>query len=151
SRLREYLNPSKAEPVVFGRKRVLVNTNFANRFLWRQAPIGKTVDENLAAVRSRRWPSQYLQHVGNFLRVVRQALDLGAAQHDRAGVVIGFSAQSSFGSNRYFLLLQRHAQLEVKTCGAPGDDRQIDAFVASKAGRTAAKAVLARRQIRNHV
>src|SRR5882724_2966332 len=55
SGLRENLDSAKTELVVFRSERILVDANFANRFLRRKLAAAKTINENLTSARSRRW------------------------------------------------------------------------------------------------
>ena len=55
------INAAKAEPVVLGSKRILIDADFANGFLRRKLPAAKTIDEDLTAAWSRRRSSECSQ------------------------------------------------------------------------------------------
>ena len=49
-RLGENLDAAVAELVVFGRKRILIDADFADGGFWRKLACGEAVDINLAAI-----------------------------------------------------------------------------------------------------
>src|SRR4029077_20359218 len=70
----EDFDPAVAQLVEFGRERVLVDANLANRRLWRKLPGSESVNIELPPVRPRGRPRQGLQISQQLIRIVRQGL-----------------------------------------------------------------------------
>src|SRR6202034_1012908 len=90
--------------VVLGRKRILVNADFANRGLGRKLAGGETVDIHLAAVRSRRGAGQGLQVGQQFVGIVGQSFEFLAGNGDGAGVAGGIHVDGGSGVGDLHLL-----------------------------------------------
>ena len=71
--LGEDFDPTVAQFVVFGGKRILVDADFANRRLGRKLARGETVDIHLSAVRSGGGSGQSLQIGLQFVGIIGQS------------------------------------------------------------------------------
>ena len=93
ARFGEHLDAAKSKLVVLSGIRVLIDANFANRRLRRQLPAGEAVDVNLAAIRPGSRPSQRAQLRRQLIRIIRQRIQILAADDGSAGVRIRIGAQ----------------------------------------------------------
>src|ERR1019366_3631042 len=88
-RLGENFDAAVTELVIFRREWILINANLANRRFWRKLASRKTVNVELAAVRSRGRPGQRLQVGEQFVGIVGQRVQLLTGDDDRSGIASG--------------------------------------------------------------
>jgi hypothetical protein len=94
--------------IVFSRERILIDTNLANGFLWRQAAAGKTVNENLTAVWTGRRTSERLQRCREFVRIVRQRIQIFSGNQRLVCIAGCVGADWCFRINSDLLFFNRH-------------------------------------------
>ena len=112
--LGEDLDAAVAQTVVLGREGVGIDADLANGGFGRKAPAGKAVDVNLAAVGAGRGPGEGLQVVLQLVRIVGQGVEIGALQHQRAGVAVGIHLDMRVVvADRHFLAFRGDAQLNI--------------------------------------
>ncbi len=134
TRLGEDLDSSVAELVVLGGERILVDADLADRRLRWKLSGGKTINVNLAAIRSRRRSSQRFQLRLQFIGIVRKRVEVFAFKHDRSRAVF-----RTHGHRRRFflhldvLLLNLDLQLDVEVLGLPGIDLYVGFLIQGKA------------------
>ena len=122
--LGEDLDAAVAQTVVLGREGVGIDADLANGGFGRKAPAGKAVDVNLAAVGAGRGPGEGLQVVLQLVRIVRQGVEIGALQHQRAGVAVGIHLDMRVVvADGHLLALRGHAQLNIDVAIATDRER----------------------------
>src|SRR5271157_1460551 len=89
ARLSENLDSSVAQFVVFGRKRILIDADLANRRLRRKLAAGESVDVDLAAVGPGRRSGQRLQVLLQLIGIVRERFKVLAGENDGTGIASG--------------------------------------------------------------
>jgi len=87
--LGEDLDAAGAERVVLGREGVGVDPNFADRLFRRKLAAAEAIDEDLAAIRTRRWSGQRLQVGRKIIRVVGERLQIVPPKHQGPGIFDG--------------------------------------------------------------
>ena len=87
------LDAAKAQPVKLRRERILIDANLADGRLGRQLATGKAVDVDLAAVGTGRGAGQRRELGGEFVRVVRERIEVRALNHRCAGIAVGVDAE----------------------------------------------------------
>src|SRR5215831_9038655 len=85
ARLGEDFNAAVAKLIVFGRKRILVDTDFADGGFRGQLPGGKAVDVDLTSVRSGRWSRKRGQFVLHLVGIVGKRFQVLTANSDGIG------------------------------------------------------------------
>ena len=130
ARLGEDLDAAVAELVVLGRERILVDADLADRLFRRKLAAAESVDEDGAAVGAGRRPGQRLQVGGQIVGIVGERVQIGAAQHQRAGVVrrVDGDARRGVVLHGDLLLGGRDFQLEVQRpdAGLQGDCHRLE-------------------------
>src|SRR5258708_21199861 len=105
-------NAAEAHAVELRGKRVLVDANFADGRLGRQLSAGEAVNVNLSAVRSRGRARERLQFRLQFVRIVRERVQVFAADNHAAGIAVGIYADlGGIALNVNLLLLHRNFKL----------------------------------------
>ncbi len=139
-------NAAVTQLVVFGRKRILVDANLANRGLGGKLAGGETVDVHLAAIRSRRGPGQGLQVGQQFVGIVGQSFELLAGDGDGSCVALGIDVDRGRGvGNLYLLRLHFDGERNVQAQGL-GRDFYFGVFVQRESWSHDIERVLARRE-----
>ena len=87
ARLCKDLDTSITQLIVFRRKRILVQPDFANRSLGRQLPGREPINVHLPATRPSGWPRQRFKFRLQLIRIVRERLQVFPLYHDGARVV----------------------------------------------------------------
>ncbi len=132
-----------AELVVFGGEGVLIDADFANRFLGRKLAAAEAIDVNGAAIGSGAGSGERLQGVGEIVGIVGEGGEVFAAQHQCGGVIVGLHAECGGGlvSDGDLLLRRSHNHLDGHYDITSGGDvhRLIDR---REAGETDDDAVL---------
>src|SRR5258708_5399697 len=89
-RLGENFNAAIAELVIFRRKRILVDANFANRSFGRERATGEAVNIYLASVGSGRRASQRLQVRLQFIGVIGERFEVFSPKDDHTVIILYF-------------------------------------------------------------
>src|SRR5262245_14945720 len=78
------LNRAEADALKLGRKWILIDHNLADGlFVWNRLG-GETVNKHLRAVGAGSWTSQRIQLGRQFVRIVRECVQIFAADHPGA-------------------------------------------------------------------
>ena len=86
SRLGEDLDAAEARLVKLRRERIVIHAHLADRARGRNAPAGEAVNEDLAPVGTGGGSGQRSHVVGEIVAVIRQRVQIRAAEHQRTGV-----------------------------------------------------------------
>ncbi len=114
-RLGEDFDAAVAQLVEFRRERIRIDPDLANRLLRGELSAAESVDENRPAARPRRRTGQRLQVRLKIIRIVRQRVQIGAFDHQRAGVArrIGRDARPGTRLHGHLLRSGRNFELQV--------------------------------------
>ncbi len=145
--LGENLDATVAEAVVLGGEGVAVDAYLADGFLRRQAPAREAVEVDLRlAVHARGGAGQSLQRFGETFGVVRQSVEVGAAQDDRARARLGVGAHVRLGGDGDDLFLDGDGEHHVERLRATGGDFDLKVLVEREARRRDAHRVATGRE-----
>ena len=124
ARLGQDLDAAVSQLVELRGKRILIDTNLADRRLGRQVAAGKAVDVNLAAAVSRRGTGQRGQFVLHLVRIVGERVQILAAQHHGIAVVCRLRIQlPRVRSHLHLLLLRGDGQRNIQHARGAVHDR----------------------------
>ncbi len=114
ARSREDLDAIPARKLILSRKGIVVDANFADRFLRRDLAVRETIDFDLcvAAGFGIGWSSHRLQRRGECLWIVRERFEIATAQHEGVLIVVRIGADVSivYGD---LLVFEGHFELRV--------------------------------------
>src|SRR5581483_790086 len=115
-----------AQLVVLRGKRILINANFANRRLGGKLAASETINVDLATIRSCRRPSQSLEILLQFVRIIRQGIEILSLEDNRTCIVGGARVHAR-GLVLYIELFVLNLDLEsdVKLLNLPSGHRDI--------------------------
>src|SRR5690349_9446705 len=116
TRLGEDVDPPEPEPVVFGRERILIDSDLANRVLGREFAAAESIYVQGTAVRSRSGTGEGLEIGCQIVGIVRKRVQIGAAQDNctRVRCGLGTDAGSAAVLHSYSLLLRRHIEQKIQ-------------------------------------
>ena len=105
SRLRENVDAAVPEPVVFGRERILIDSDLTDRVLGRELSATESIDVKAPAVRSGGRTGEGLEIGSQIVGVIGERVKIGAAQDYGARVRRGFGADAGSAAilHRHFL------------------------------------------------
>jgi hypothetical protein len=114
--LREDFDPAISQLVVLRRERILIDANFTDGLLGRQLPAAESIDEDGSAIGTGGGTGKRLQIRREIIRIVRQGIEVGSAQHQGARITRRIRAQGGGGSllNRHFLCHRFDLQHQVQ-------------------------------------
>jgi len=113
----EYLDAAHTDAVVLRGEGILVDADFADRGFGGQAPAGKSVDINLAAVRPGAGAGESSEISRQIVGIVGEGIEVRAAHHERVSIGrrIDFHPDGLTGiADGYALLgrVERHREVE---------------------------------------
>src|SRR5579863_965048 len=113
-------NPSVAQFVVLGRKRVLIDSDFADRFFGRQLAAAESVDVNRSAARPGRGSGESLEVSRQVLWTISEGLKVAAPKHEGTGVACRRRVYSRTRVSFHGELLGGHddSQLQIQSLHA---------------------------------
>ena len=128
SRLGEDFNAAVTQPVIFGRKWILIDADFTNGGLGRECAGRKPVYIDLAAVRACRWASQRLKFGLQLIGVIRQRFEVFALHDHHSGVVRRSNIDlRGRVRNLHLFFLNLNDETNIQLLSLPGED--LDAFL----------------------
>ena len=113
ARLGEHLHAAVSEPVIFGRERVLIDSNLADRCFGRQSAAGKAVDKDFAAARTHGRTSQRLQILFQSVSIIRQRFQRFSLHDHCAGIACRIDSDFALIRHRDFRLHSRKHQTDA--------------------------------------
>ena len=123
ARLRENLDSTVTQLVVFRGKGILVNADFANGSLRRELSARKTVNIDLTAVGPGGRAGQRLQVLLQFVRIVGKSVEVLSGKHDGAGIALWSHVDASrIAADLDLFFLHKNLHGDVQALRLAGSD-----------------------------